>query len=337
MKPFHSLLIASLLAFVPLGMAQQIATVKAGQYTLSGPYAHDNLTIFLIHGADPLPGRDYVILDEAIAAGTAIVHETSNVNELAVENLSQTHDLYIPAGTIVKGGKQDRTIAQDLIVRPGSGRVSIDAFCVEQGRWRARGQERATAFNAAKQALAGKDLKLAARYHGDQGHVWQEVAVAQDKLAVSTEAEVRAAESQTSLQLTLENEAVVKAVDGYIQKLSPIVEQKEDVIGYAFAINGEVNSAEVFASNALFKKLWPTLLNSSAVEAIAEAAKPADGQVTADDIRACIDAAESAEPGKSQAANDRTESLTRDGEKAVLFETRDSSADGYVRRSYYAK
>src|SRR5690606_18402009 len=131
----------------------------------------------------------------------------------------------------------DRTLAQDLIVRPGSGRVAIGAFCVEQGRWRARGQEAAAAFGSSKQALAGKDLKLAARYHGDQGQVWDEVAVAQEKLATSTDAEVRAAESQTSLQLTLENEAVVKAIDGYVQKLSPIVEQKDDVIGYAFSIN----------------------------------------------------------------------------------------------------
>ena len=42
------------------------------------------------------------------------------------------------------------------------------------------------------------------------------------------------------------------------------------MIGYVFAINGHVNSADVYASRALFVKLWPKLLKASAVEAVAE-------------------------------------------------------------------
>ena len=45
------------------------------------------------------------------------------------------------------------------------------------------------------------------------------------------------------------------------------------VIGYAFAINGKVNSADVYASHELFQKLWPKLLESSAVEAFSELQK----------------------------------------------------------------
>lgn len=340
MKTLLLAVFASLFGFASLCHAQEVAAVKAGDYTLSGPYAHENLTIYLIHGKDPLPGREYFVLDEAITAGMAVVHETSNVNELSVENLSKERDLYIPAGTIVKGGKQDRTIPQDLIVRPGSGKVPIGVFCVEQGRWRQRGQEAAGAFASSDQAIAGKDLKMAARYRNDQGEVWKEVSMNQQKLSANTGSDVRAAESQSSLQLTLENEAVVKSVDGYLEKLSPVIGEKDDVIGYAFAIDGEVNSAEVFASHALFEKLWPTLLRSSAVEAVAEAGKEVDKPVTADDIRACITAAESAQATKDQEINDRTRSLTKDSETAVMFETRDQAADGeegYVRRSYFAK
>lgn len=328
---------ASLFSFVSVCLAQEVVTVKAGDYTLSGPYTHENLTIYLIHGKDPLPGREYFVLSEAITAGMAVVHETSDVNELSVENLSKERDLYIPAGTIVKGGKQDRTIAQDLIVRPGSGKVAIGAFCVEQGRWRQRGREEVAAFTSSHQALAGKELKMAARYHNDQGQVWKEVSANQERLSVNTGGDVRAAESQSSFQLTLESEAVAKSINGYVEKLSPILAHKDNVIGYAFAINGEVNSAEVFASHALFAKLWPTLLKSSAVEAVAQAGEKVDKQVTVEEIRATLAAAESADANKQQAINDRTQSVTRDSEKAVLFETRDQSADGYVRRSYFAK
>ncbi|HEY9785821.1 MAG TPA: DUF6569 family protein [Candidatus Obscuribacterales bacterium] len=49
-----------------------------------------------------------------------------------------------------------------------------------------------------------------------------------------------------------------------------VVAGKRDVIGYAFAINGKINSADVYASNALFTKLWPKLLKSTAVEAVGE-------------------------------------------------------------------
>jgi hypothetical protein len=35
-------------------------------------------------------------------------------------------------------------------------------------------------------------------------------------------------------------------------------------------VNGQVTGAEVYASNALFRKAWPKLLNSAAVEAVAE-------------------------------------------------------------------
>jgi hypothetical protein len=42
------------------------------------------------------------------------------------------------------------------------------------------------------------------------------------------------------------------------------------VIGYGFAINGKINSADVYASHELFLKLWPKLLNASSVEAVAD-------------------------------------------------------------------
>ena len=34
--------------------------------TISGPYSHDNLTVFLVHGPDKLAGRKYLTLQEAL-------------------------------------------------------------------------------------------------------------------------------------------------------------------------------------------------------------------------------------------------------------------------------
>ena len=65
------------------------------------------------------------------------------------------------------------------------------------------------------------------------------------------------------------NAKVVANVDEYVRQLGSIVNGKSDVIGYAFAVNGQINSADIYVSNALFKKLWPKMLKASATEAVA--------------------------------------------------------------------
>lgn len=100
-------------------------------YTVSQQYACENLTIFLIHGDEKLPEISLLTLQEALEQKKLIVHETRNVNELAIENLS-LEEVYVQAGDIVKGGLQDRVFAYDVIVPAGSGRIPIGAFCVEE-------------------------------------------------------------------------------------------------------------------------------------------------------------------------------------------------------------
>src|SRR5687767_14143291 len=110
---------------------------------VSGPFTHANLTVFLLHGPDILAGQEFPTLQEAMEQKKAVMHETSQVNELSVENLADDATLFLQAGDIVKGGKQDRAIAFDLLVPPKSGKLPIASFCVEAGRWRQRGGEAA--------------------------------------------------------------------------------------------------------------------------------------------------------------------------------------------------
>src|SRR5439155_10084907 len=113
------------------------ARAPASAYRVSGPFTHDNLTIFLLHGKDQIEGKKLLTLDEALAAKKVIVHETKDVNKLAIENVSN-EDVFVQAGDVVKGGQQDRALAVDMIVPPKSGKVPIPSFCVEQGRWSKR-------------------------------------------------------------------------------------------------------------------------------------------------------------------------------------------------------
>jgi hypothetical protein len=299
---------------------------KVGDYTLTGPYAHDNLTIFLIHGKDRLKDKTYLTLQEGMDRKIVVVHETGNVNELTIENISPDQEVYIQSGDIVKGGRQDRAIAMDFILPAKSGQMPIDAFCVEHGRWTQRGAEASDHFASSNDQVAGKELKLAAKQSMDQGVVWQQVAANQKKLTDNTGQSVNDAASASSFQLSLESKPVEDHTAAYVKALEPLVRSDDDVVGYAFAINGKVNSADVYASHALFTKLWPKLIKSSAVEAVADLqkGKPA-AEAKAVDVYQCMsDAVKGKESEKT--VTPRVRMVTRETKQNVVFQTLDGAA-----------
>jgi sulfur relay (sulfurtransferase) DsrC/TusE family protein len=308
----------------------------AVSYRLSGPYTHDNLTIFLIHGDDQIKGKDILTLDEALKQKKVVVHETKNVNQLAIENVS-TDEVFVQAGDIVRGGQQDRTIAFDMIVPPKSGKVPLGAFCVESGRWTQRGKEGHLSFSASTNQLASNGLKLAARKGASQKDVWDKVSKAQMDLKKSVKDEVQAGESKSSLELTLEHKKVVEAVRAYQLKLQFSPQCKKDVIGYAVVINGKVNNADVYASNALFHKLWPKLLKASAVEAVAEKNDKKFESAKVDAVKAFLADAEKGKKSEKK-INERFRQVEQENAKSILFETSDrDKKDVSLRRSYIAK
>ena len=60
---------------------------------LTGPFTHENLSIFVLRGTDSFDGSRFIPLDEALEQKCVIVHETGNVGQLEIENLSEALDL----------------------------------------------------------------------------------------------------------------------------------------------------------------------------------------------------------------------------------------------------
>jgi hypothetical protein len=356
----------------PEGQNKAPGQFAASNYVVSGPYSHKNLTVFLLHGADQQQDKTPLTLQEAMERKMVVVHETGDVNNLAIENLSD-EEVYVQSGDIVKGGQQDRVLALDLIVPPKSGKVQIASFCVEQGRWSGRGGEAVAAFGSAGKALSSKELKIAAKHSASQEEVWDKVAQTQAKLSAGVVAadpavaalpalpsgaqaraaggggdtviatpepgfSVRSSLSSSSLQLSLENENLKQATDDYVKKLSPIVEGKTDVIGYVFAINGQINSADVYSSSGLFKKLWPKLIESSATEAVGEFEKGKTyDQVKAEAVKTFLTDAEGGKADEKEVTS-RVTSVKRETDKNLFFETRDRSrGKTWLHRNYLAK
>jgi hypothetical protein len=309
---------------------------QADDYRLSGPYTHKNLSIFLVHGKSLVKARSFLTLQEALVQKKVVVYETKSVNELSIQNFSN-EDVYVQSGDIVKGGAQDRMIGVDLIVPPRSGKLPISAFCVEHGRWSGRGNERAGVFGSSADAVATKEIKLAAKMSNSQGGVWKSVTVAQDKLSRNVGARVNSTVSESSLQLAVENGKVQETADSYVQALASIANRSDDVIGYVFAINGKVNSADIYGSSVLFKKLWPKLLKANAIEAIAELQTDKFKPASAENVKGFLSESEKAK-GSDKDVNARVNLLTREDSENIFFETRDKQQNGaWIHRNYIKK
>jgi hypothetical protein len=307
-------------------------------WTFSGPFIHQNLAIYLIHGKDAHPGKKFLTLQEALEQKQIIVHETGAVNELQLENVSAEFEVFIQAGDIVKGGRQDRVLAYDLIVPVKSGKLPLAAFCVEAGRWRGRGAEDAGKFSQSTGQLPGKALRLAVGSARQQGQVWEKVKEQQDKLSRKLNKSVADSRSPSSLQLTLEDKELQARVDAYVARLEKCLADKPDVIGFALTINGKVEGAEAFGSSALFRKMWPKLLRAAAVDAFTEQQKGRRYELAeTDEIRAFLAALNQGKPSETT-VNDRIRVATREDASGVSIETRDQEHKGaLIHRSYIAR
>jgi hypothetical protein len=206
-------------------------------------------------GITLLPGRKvrikastlrYLTLEQAWNQKKVVVHETSQVNGLAVENNS-AEAVFIQVGDIVKGGNEDRMIPNDFIIPPHSGKLPIAAFCVEQARWGRRGSE-------PTQAFAGSTESASARFEpklmSNQMSVWNKVVELQEALASHLRklkpalqtrephnatglGDVRsAASTTTSLLLTQTSPPVEKAVSAYTKVLAGAVQGHNDGTGH---------------------------------------------------------------------------------------------------------
>ena len=327
-------------------------------YKISAPYTHKNLTIYLIHGADASNNKDLITLEEALKMKIFKVYETEDVNELIVENISDKYDVFIQSGDIVKGGKQDRVLAISIIIPRKSGKVSIEAFCVESDRWEGRGNESRKEFSSSEERIVSKELKMATNGgvangdlsssgtgtgsssasgsgdgRGSQSQVWTEVTNTQQRLNANMSVDVTANSSASSLQLSLENKTLKKEQEGFAKTLAEITKGKSDVIGYAFAINGKLNSADIYVSNHLFNKLWPKMLKAAVVEAISLADQPkAAAEPAPADVQTFLADAEKGQE-KQRGTVAKSKVVTKATTNEALYEMRDK-ANNVVHRNY---
>jgi len=192
----------------------------------------------------PSAGQEDHVLDEA------------EVNRLFVENIS-SDTIIILGGEVVRGGKQDRMIAQDFMVLPRSGKLDIAVYCVEHGRW--TGSEDVAIFEIAMDVAPNK-VRKAAKADAAQEKVWDEVAHLNRSLDASAPTE--------ALASALADGEMNESIQPYKRQLEKIV-WPESVVGVIAVMENEIVGLDIFAQHLLFTKYYPSLLSSYCSDAYA--------------------------------------------------------------------
>lgn len=318
-------------------------TINNDSIRIGEAISYKNLQVFPVLSRSNENEMNYMVLSDAIQQQLVIVKETGSVNQLQIDNLSDSY-IFILAGDIVKGGRQDRTMGNDVIVAPKARNVPLESYCVESGRWQQRGEEEAGHFSDNTKTLTSKDLKLASRYQKDQSEVWQKVSEEQEKLnrglgSIKGEiVEVKSTESETSLQLTLENKELEDIVKEYKNNLTGLYHLSEEAVGFAYAINGKLYGIDIYNDSILFNSLKHKLFDAVIVEAISEFESGLNFTgISADSVVNFLNSFDHAE-GMRTLVNKHTSVLTYETEKAVGFETRLADTDEkWVRKNYLVK
>ena len=197
------------------------------------------------------------------------------VNNLTVQNKS-TETIFLMEGDVVEGGRQDRILAEDMVVPPRTIR-NISVFCVEHGRWKYEGEtENSTPIalngnleqqNRKIQAFTGyynvasNQVRRVVKKTDDQQAVWNEVDAVRSTFNITTPTK-----NYTGLE---SSEDFTKQRNDYLNFFNDKFERTDDVIGIVAVSGNKILGTDIFGHPELFKKQYKSLIHSYVTEALA--------------------------------------------------------------------
>lgn len=210
------------------------------------------------------PGEcGYLTLNEAMQAGLCTVAEKDGVNGLAISNRA-TQPLFLMVGDLVLGGKQDRIMAESLVVSSGAKDETIPVFCVEHGRWT---PEQGNEVSMKQQFYTRKDseqvdvsVKRAAVTGAGQEGVWNAVGLSNSTLGVAGNT------STGAFRAAFDDADTVARLDRMVKQAGAA--KSKDAVGYAVVMQQEVVALDTFDTRGLCEKLTDKLLRSYLLTAI---------------------------------------------------------------------
>lgn len=251
-------------------MFQTFPEVRIGD-----PIRYRNLTVFPLFATGP-GAVDYVLSDEALAAGLAAVREVDErgaVSELEVTNNSGSPVLFLE-GEELQGAKQNRVLNTTVLVAAHS-RSTIPVSCVESGRWEYRSRHFGSSglhvsprMKRELKASVSSSLRAKRGHRSDQRAVWAEVARQQVALGACSDTEAMADTY----------EARRESIDDFSERL----QYAEGSNGVAVAIGGRVVAIDLFDRPETCRKVWRRLLSGMVMDALEQ--PPAEASIGAGEV-----------------------------------------------------
>jgi hypothetical protein len=238
---------------------------------LGTPQVYDNMTVIPIIIQDNTY-VEFISIKEAEELELVEIVETDSVNQLEVINKSNKQVL-IPFGMTVRGGKQDRTIWEPILLPVGgkqnvfkdnyetinqkiimpNQKYSIPAKCIEQSRWNYTGKR---GFKSTSQRLH-PNVAFESISSAGQGAVWGEIQAHRTEMKYAA----AVAPTQSYLDMTKNTE---KVTDSIIKNFENINNQ----CGVAVFINGELIGIEFYANPNAWKTMSKDILKAFSIEAL---------------------------------------------------------------------
>ncbi|MEY4995605.1 MAG: hypothetical protein RLZ67_330 [Actinomycetota bacterium] len=201
---------------------------------------------------------------QAVVADDSL--EVSELDSATVPQLQVTNKkgvpVIIPAGRVLEGGRQTRTVNVSILV-PAGATITIPVSCVEAGRWHGGSQ-----FRDSKR-VAGRNVRMAKQrgvkrnidsYGGkfsDQGEVWN---------SISFELHSRHLAHESDSYLAADS--YVETNENLYKVLNELLEagRVEGQTGIAVAYGNKIAGFELFTSASDLAASWETLVRSAVLD-----------------------------------------------------------------------
>lgn len=215
---------------------------------IGAPYSCRGLTVFPLLLRGRASGLDVLPLDEALARRDLVIREKDEgqVPYVQVRN-DGSLPVFLMAGEIIVGGRQNRLIRDDALLPSRSGTIDVPVYCGEQNRWQSGG----ASFKSGS-SLGAPAMREMAAAGESQDRIWREIDGTLSKAAVKSETK--------SYQAYFDDAQVKRRLDDCVSGLRAC--RTRGTVGLVAVGGNRILGCDLFADPDLCARLWDKIIRS---------------------------------------------------------------------------
>jgi hypothetical protein len=258
--PIVKCLLSLLLLFVVASASAQL-TYETLYVDYDSAWTYKNLKIIPLRkkggGGGPGAGLGEVVpLNQALSQGLVTVTERGTTSfenvHLLRFNTHSDKSIYISGGEIMAGGRQDRMVIRDTILKPSTKDQYVPVMCVEEGRWSEK--EKKFAYGA----FANGHLRKVLDSTPNQVLIWKEVDRQLESGGFKTKSQ-----AYLSRDLGKKNKKYETGEDDYFKWFYDKFQHTDsNIVGFVAISGDKVIGSDVFATRGIFYGQLDPLLHS---------------------------------------------------------------------------